>query len=55
LIGRILAENQDGLLLCRATGWREIGRHVAHARLNDGLHDVVIMEYLIPAQPVPHP
>ena len=53
-IGRILLENRDGLLLCRATGWREVGRHSAHARLNDGLHDVMIVEYLIPSSPVPH-
>jgi phosphinothricin acetyltransferase len=52
LIGRILAKNQDGLLLCRATGWREVGRHSAHARLNDGLQDVTIVEYLIPSLPV---
>ena len=53
LIGRILAENQDGLLLCRATGWREVGRHSAHARLQEGLHDVVLVEYLIPSQTAP--
>jgi phosphinothricin acetyltransferase len=51
LIGRILVANQDGLLLCRATGWREVGRHAAHARLHDGLHDVMLVEYLIPSQP----
>jgi L-amino acid N-acyltransferase YncA len=48
LTGRILAGNRDGLLLCRATGWREVGRHSAHARLNDGLHDVTVVEHLIP-------
>jgi phosphinothricin acetyltransferase len=54
LIGRILATNQDGLILCRATGWREVGRHSAHSRLNGGFHDVMILEYLIPSSPVPH-
>jgi L-amino acid N-acyltransferase YncA len=54
LIGRTLVENRDGLLLCRATGWREVGRHSAHARLRDGLHDVMLLEYVIPFQPVPH-
>jgi L-amino acid N-acyltransferase YncA len=49
LIGRILARNQDGLLLCRASGWREVGRHSAHACLSDGLHDVMVVEYLIPS------
>ena len=48
LIGRILVANQDGLLLCRATGWREVGRHIAHADLNGELLDVTIMEYVIP-------
>ena len=54
LIGRILAENRDGLLLCRATGWREVGRHSAHTRLKDGLHDVMLVEYLLPPMPLPH-
>jgi len=49
LIGRVLVQNQDGLNLCRATGWREVGRHSAHTRLNDGLHDVMLVEYLIPS------
>jgi len=53
LIGRILAENHDGLRLCRATGWREVGRHTAHARLHDGLHDVVLVEYTMPSEPAP--
>lgn len=51
LIGRILVTNRDGQLLCRATGWREVGRHLAHARLSDGLHDVILAEYLIPESP----
>jgi L-amino acid N-acyltransferase YncA len=48
---KLLAENRDGLLLCRATGWHEVGRHSAHARLNDGLHDVIVVEYLISSGP----
>jgi L-amino acid N-acyltransferase YncA len=54
LIGRTLVENRDGQLLCRATGWREVGRHSGHVRLRDGLHDVMLLEYVIPIQPVPH-
>jgi L-amino acid N-acyltransferase YncA len=53
LIGRILVENRDGLSLCRAAGWREVGRHSAHAHLNDGFHDVMMVEYLISSSPVP--
>jgi len=55
LIGRVLVQNQDGLNLCRATGWREVGRHSAHALLNDGLHDVTVVEYLIPPSLPPQP
>jgi L-amino acid N-acyltransferase YncA len=55
LIGRVLVQNQDGLNLCRATGWREVGRHSAHTRLNGSLHDVNIVEYLIPSSSPPQP
>ena len=54
LMGRILAENRDGLQLCRAMGWREVGRHSAHAQLKDGLHDVVIVEHLLSSVAAPH-
>jgi L-amino acid N-acyltransferase YncA len=54
LIGRILAENRDGLQLCRAMGWREVGRHSAHAHLKDGLHDVVVVEHLLSSVAAPH-
>jgi phosphinothricin acetyltransferase len=53
LVGRILAENRDALLLVRAAGWRDVGRQVAHARLRDGLHDVMILECLLPSPAVP--
>jgi phosphinothricin acetyltransferase len=59
LIGRILVKNQDGLNLCRATGWREVGRHTSHVHLNDGPHDVMLVECLLPlpspAQPAAAP
>ncbi len=55
LVGRVLSQNQDGLTMCRATGWREVGKHSAHVPLNGGLHDVVIVECLIPSSARPHP
>jgi L-amino acid N-acyltransferase YncA len=55
VIGRVLVQNQDGLNLCRATGWREVGRHSAHTRLNGSLHDVMLVEYLIPSASPPQP
>jgi L-amino acid N-acyltransferase YncA len=53
LIGRILVQNQDGLNLCRATGWREVGRHSAHVHLSDGAHDVMLVECPIPPPSAP--
>src|ERR1700688_1363198 len=54
LTGRILVRNQDGLSLCRATGWREVGRHSDHVNLSDGRHDVMLVECLIPPSSPPH-
>ncbi len=47
LIGYVLAQNTDSLRLCRSTGWREVGRHLEHARRDAALHDVVLVEYLV--------
>jgi len=55
LVGRVLSQNHDGLTLCRATGWREVGRHSAHVRLGDRLHDVTLVEYTLPAKNTPQP
>lgn len=55
LIGRVLTRNQDGLMLCRAAGWREVGRHSAHLRLGDRFHDVTVVEYQLPARNSPQP
>ncbi len=55
LTGRILVRNQDGLNLCRATGWREVGRHSDHVLLSDGPQDVVLVECLIAPPTLPQP
>ncbi len=49
LIGHVLADNHDSLRLCRATGWREVGRHEQHARHEGALRDVTIVEYVVPS------
>jgi L-amino acid N-acyltransferase YncA len=50
LIARTLVTNHDALRLCQATGWREVGRHTAHARWNDELIDVILLEqHIAPA------
>ncbi len=51
LIGHVLADNHDSLRLCRATGWREVGRHEQHARHEGALRDVTVVEYLVPSPP----
>ncbi len=51
LIGWVLADNRDSLRLCRATGWREVGRHEQHARREEGFRDVAVVEYLVPPAP----
>ncbi len=48
LIGHVLAENQDSLRLCRATGWREVGCHLQHALRDGPPRDVVVVECLLP-------
>lgn len=48
LIGRVLADNNDSLRLCRATGWRVVGTHQQHARHGDRLRDVVVVEFVVP-------
>jgi len=48
LLGRVLADSRDTLRLCQATGWRVVGRHEQHARHNDALRDVVVVEFHLP-------
>ena len=48
IVGRMVAHNEAGRTLCRLTGWREVGLHLKHTRIDGRLHDVAIVEYLIP-------
>ena len=48
LVGRFLAHNDAGRTLCRLTGWREVGVHLKHTKLEGQWYDVVVVEYLIP-------
>jgi len=51
LVGRVLAEIEESLQLCKATGWRVVGSHQDHARHGSRLRDVTVVEYLLPAVP----
>ena len=47
IIGRFLAHNEASRVLCRLGGWREVGIHQKHARLEGRWYDVAIVEFLI--------
>jgi len=49
IVGRFLAHNDAGRRLCRMTGLREVGVHVKHTKVGGHWHDVVVVEYLVPA------
>ena len=40
IIGRFLAHNEASRVLCRLGGWREVGIHQKHARLDGRWYDV---------------
>ncbi len=48
IIGRFVSHNDAGRTLCRMTGWREVGVHQNHTRIEGRWQDVVLVEYLIP-------
>ena len=47
IIGRFVAHNDAGRRLCRMTGWREVGVHLKHTRIDGCWYDVILVEYLI--------
>ena len=47
LVGQVLAANVDSLRLCKACGWREVGKLEAHDKSFGERRDIVIVEYLI--------
>jgi phosphinothricin acetyltransferase len=47
IIGRFVAHNEAGRTLCRMTGWREVGVHLKHTRIDGRWQDMVLVEYLI--------
>lgn len=47
LIGKIFASNDISLRLFAAQGWREVGVHARHGRLDGEWKDVVVVERLL--------
>ncbi len=49
LVSRVFVENEPSLKLLISLGFREVGVHEKHARLDGVWRDVVVVERLIPA------
>jgi L-amino acid N-acyltransferase YncA len=47
LVGRIFPENEASLALCRGLGFREVGVHRRHGKLDGEWRDVVVVELLL--------
>ncbi|HLW79055.1 MAG TPA: arsinothricin resistance N-acetyltransferase ArsN1 family A [Terriglobia bacterium] len=47
LIGRVMADNEPGRKLCQVAGWKEVGVHEKHGKLEGEWHDLVLVEYLM--------
>jgi L-amino acid N-acyltransferase YncA len=50
LIGKVFPENAASIALLRRCGWREVGLHVRHGRLDGAWRDVLVVERLLGAQ-----
>jgi phosphinothricin acetyltransferase len=49
VVGKVFTDNQPSRALCRACGFREVGVHVRHGRLDGEWRDVLVVERLVGA------
>ena len=47
LVGKIFASNEPSIALVKACGWREVGMHRRHGRLDGEWKDVLVVERLL--------
>jgi L-amino acid N-acyltransferase YncA len=47
LVGKIFASNEPSVALVRSCGWRQVGVHLRHGRLDGEWKDVVLVERLL--------
>lgn len=47
LVGKIFSSNEPSIALVRSSGWREVGLHRRHRRLDGEWQDVVVVELLL--------
>lgn len=50
LIGKIFTSNEPSIALVKSCGWREVGIHRRHGRLDGEWKDVLVVERLLGAQ-----
>jgi L-amino acid N-acyltransferase YncA len=49
LVGKIFASNEPSIALVKSCGWREVGVHRRHGRLDGEWKDVLVVERLLGA------
>jgi phosphinothricin acetyltransferase len=47
LVGKLLVSNRPSIALIEACGWRRVGVHRRHGRLDGEWHDVLVVELLL--------
>ena len=47
LVGKIFTSNEPSIALVRSCGWREVGVHRRHGRLDGEWKDVLVVERLL--------
>lgn len=50
LTGKLFPENESRVRLVHRCGWREVGLHLRHGRLEDRWRDVLVVERLLAAE-----
>jgi L-amino acid N-acyltransferase YncA len=50
LVGKIFTSNEPSIALVKSCGWREVGVHHRHGRLDGVWKDVLVVERLLGAQ-----
>jgi phosphinothricin acetyltransferase len=47
LVGKVMSDNEASIELLRRCGWRQVGVHLRHGRLDGAWRDVVVVELLL--------
>jgi L-amino acid N-acyltransferase YncA len=47
LVGKIFTSNEPSIALVHACGWRDVGVHLRHGKLNGAWKDVLVVELLL--------